>query len=71
MEILFAGDISTDNARAIINEFMTEHSQFKMHIFDNTCQVIPTGMNIVLPYAPGEIIICVDRHSFIAPDYMY
>jgi len=39
-------------------------------MLDNPKKIVPTGMNIVLQQAKGEIIIRVDGHTIIAPDYV-
>ena len=70
MEILIADGMSTDNTRKIVNNFATFHPQPQIHILDNLGKIVPTGMNIALRQARGEIIIRVDGHCIIAPDYV-
>jgi glycosyltransferase involved in cell wall biosynthesis len=68
MEILIADGMSTDNTREIIEHI--PHSAFSIHIFDNPGKIVPTGLNLALRQAKGEIIIRVDGHTIIAPDYV-
>ncbi len=39
-------------------------------ILDNPGQIVPTGLNTALLRAEGEIIVRVDGHTIIAPDYV-
>lgn len=70
MEILIADGMSTDNTRAIVKDFTALYPQLQIHILDNPDKIVPTGMNIALRQAKGEIIIRVDGHTIIAPDYV-
>jgi succinoglycan biosynthesis protein ExoA len=70
MEILIADGISTDNTRQRIDDLAALHPQIKVKILDNPNKIVPTGMNIALSQAEGEIIIRVDGHCIIAPDYV-
>jgi glycosyltransferase involved in cell wall biosynthesis len=68
MEILIADGMSTDSTRQIIQSFQNDHTQIKL--FDNPGKIVPTGLNILIPQAQGEILIRVDGHCLIAPDYV-
>jgi len=70
MEILIADGMSTDNTRQIILELARQYPQYKISILDNPGKIVPTGMNIALRKAQGEIIIRADGHCIIAPDYV-
>jgi len=70
MEILIADGLSTDNTRQIIQDSSLSHPQLNIRILDNPSKIVPTGMNIALQQAKGEIIIRVDGHTVIAPDYV-
>lgn len=70
MEILIADGMSTDNTRAIIQSFAARHPQLQIHLLDNPGKIVPTGMNLALRQANGEIIIRVDGHCIIARDYV-
>jgi cellulose synthase/poly-beta-1,6-N-acetylglucosamine synthase-like glycosyltransferase len=70
MEILIADGMSTDNTRKIVNDFAVSHPLQQIYLFDNPGKIVPTGMNIALRQAQGEIIIRVDGHTVIAPDYV-
>lgn len=70
MEILIADGMSTDNTRPIIQELAALHPEIPIKIIDNPGKVVPTGMNLALRQAKGGIIIRVDGHTIIAPDYV-
>jgi succinoglycan biosynthesis protein ExoA len=70
MEILIADGMSGDDTRRIIQDFAEEHTELKLQILNNPRRIVPTGMNIALRQAKGEIIIRVDGHCIIAPDYV-
>lgn len=70
MEIIIVDGMSTDNTSNIVRDFSMRHPQLKVHVFDNPGKIVPTGMNIALQQAKGEIIIRVDGHCIIAPDYV-
>ena len=70
MEILIADGMSTDDTRKIIKDFAALHPQIEIRIFDNPGRIVPVGMNIALSHANGEVIVRVDGHCIIAPDYI-
>lgn len=68
MEILVVDGLSTDDTRRIVTELAARHPNLRM--YDNPGRIVPTGMNIALRAARGEIIVRVDGHCEIAPDYV-
>jgi len=68
MEILIADGMSTDNTRDIISQYQRKHAN--IILLDNPGRIVPTGMNIALKQAQGDIVIRVDGHCIIAPDYV-
>jgi len=68
MEILVADGMSTDETRSIVKQYQETYPQVRL--IDNPGKIVPTGMNIALRRAKGEIIIRVDGHCMIAPDYV-
>ena len=69
MEILIADGISTDNTRLIIQKICDE-SPIQVTILDNPKKIVPTGMNLAIRRAKGDVIIRIDGHCNIAPDYV-
>lgn len=70
MQILIADGMSTDATREIINELISNYLQYSVKLIDNVKQIASTGLNTALPLAQGDIIIRVDGHCEIAPDYI-
>lgn len=68
IEILIADGMSDDATRSVIKEIQDNHSNVQS--FQNPGKIVPTGMNILIPQAKGEILIRVDGHCVIAPDYI-
>lgn len=69
LEILISDGMSTDDTRAVI-ETMAAASDVPITIVDNPGLIVPTGMNTALQQARGEVIVRVDGHCEIAPDYV-
>ena len=67
-EILISDGLSTDNTRSLVADWMKNDSRIRL--FDNPKQIVPTGMNILIPKAKGEILIRVDGHCVIAKNYI-
>lgn len=68
MEIIIADGMSTDDTREIVKSFQAKH--INMCLVENPGKIVPTGLNIALAQARGEIIIRVDGHCIIAPDFV-
>ncbi len=41
-----------------------------LQLYDNPGRIVPKGLNILIPNAKGDILIRVDGHCVIAPDYV-
>jgi len=67
-EVLIADGLSDDATREIISNLQRQHSNLKM--IDNPGRIVATGLNAALRQAKGEIIVRVDGHCQIAPDYI-
>jgi succinoglycan biosynthesis protein ExoA len=70
MEILVVDGMSTDGTQAIVEHLGRSHPQISLRLIDNPGMIVPTGMNIALGQARGDIIVRVDGHCEIAPDYV-
>ena len=68
IEILIADGNSVDDTRNII--YMKAQSDKRIHVIDNKRKIVPTGINAALAIALGEIIIRIDGHTIISPDYV-
>ena len=67
-EILVADGMSNDGTRDKLKAHKINDSRVK--VFDNPGKIVATGLNILTQHARGEILIRVDGHCVIAPDYV-
>src|SRR5262245_9012866 len=70
LEVLVADGMSTDQTRAVIAETAKAHPDVAVKVVDNPGKIVPTGINIALAQAKGDIIVRVDGHTIIAPEYV-
>lgn len=68
VEILIADGLSDDGTREILAALEGSHP--RVRVFDNPGRIVPTGLNLLIPRARGEVLIRVDGHCLIAPDYI-
>lgn len=68
MEILVVDGMSTDGTREIVQDFREAFPNIRL--IDNPGKIVPTGMNIALQQAQGEMIVRVDGHCIIQQDYV-
>jgi len=68
MEIIIADGLSSDNTRVVVE------GRFNPGIdllwIENPGKIVPTGLNLAIQRAKGDIIIRVDGHTSITPDYV-
>ncbi len=67
-EILVADGMSTDNTRGIIKNLQLIDDRLQM--IDNPGMIVPKGLNIAIRKALGDVIIRIDGHTLIQPDYV-
>jgi glycosyltransferase involved in cell wall biosynthesis len=83
MEILVVDGMSTDGTREIVRNLFERACESTMkrsnvqtfkranlRLLDNPDQVVPTAMNVGIREARGDVIIRVDGHCEIPPDYV-
>lgn len=68
IEILVIDGMSTDQTRELVAQLQAEHPQ--LVLLDNPKQTAPYAMNIGLKRASGDVIVRVDGHCEIAPNYL-
>ena len=67
-EVIVVDGLSTDDTRYIVKEYQQNHSN--IILIDNPEKIVPIGFNKALLIAKGDIIIRIDGHTVIAPDYV-
>lgn len=68
ISIFVVDGLSSDGTREILAKYENKHSIVSM--IDNPAKIVPSGINIALCETKGDIIIRVDGHTVIAPDYV-
>jgi glycosyltransferase involved in cell wall biosynthesis len=70
MEVVIADGLSTDSTRMVIAAFQQEHPDLSVKVVENTLQTIPSGLNLAINNAGGEMIVRLDAHSAPIPEYV-
>jgi glycosyltransferase involved in cell wall biosynthesis len=70
MEVLVVDGMSADGTREAVEELASTHPHISVRLLDNPACITPAALNISLHHARGEVIIRVDGHCEIAPDYV-
>lgn len=68
VEILVADGMSTDGSRRLLAE-MAENDP-RIRVIDNPGLIVPTGLNLAIAAARGDIIARIDAHTILEPDYL-
>jgi glycosyltransferase involved in cell wall biosynthesis len=70
MEIIVVDGMSTDNTKEIISKIKDRVSKIKIFILDNPLLITSKALNIGLVQCKGDVVIRIDGHCEIAPDYV-
>ena len=68
IEVLVVDGMSTDGTREIVTAFAARDS--RLRLLDNPQCIVPTALNRGIEAGQGAVIIRVDGHAVIAPDYV-
>lgn len=68
IEVVIADGMSTDGTREALESMRARRPNLK--IVDNPRRIAPAALNAALRAARGEIVVRVDGHCEIAPDYV-
>ena len=67
-ELLVVDGMSTDGTREIVQQIAAGNPRVKL--LDNPRQIAPTALNIGIDAATGDVIVRVDGHATVAPDFV-
>ena len=67
LEIIISDGLSTDGTR----EFIQSLTIPNLCLLDNPQKIVPTGLNTAIRQARGDIIVRIDGHTIVEPDYVY
>ena len=68
IEVLVVDGASTDKTKDIVLSYQKENPNIKL--IDNPKKIVPSSLNLALRQAKGSIIVRVDGHCEIAPEYV-
>jgi cellulose synthase/poly-beta-1,6-N-acetylglucosamine synthase-like glycosyltransferase len=68
MEILVVDGMSDDETRDVGSRLAAQDR--RLRLLDNPGRIVPNAMNIGISAAQGSVIVRVDGHTRIAPDYV-
>ena len=68
VEIIVADGESTDGTREIVQSYAQRSPTVR--VISNRGRIVPTGLNAAIACAHGDVIVRVDGHCEIAPDYV-
>jgi glycosyltransferase involved in cell wall biosynthesis len=68
LEVIVVDGCSTDDTRQVVGQFQKHFPSLRL--IENPDRIVSTGLNLALKHAQGEIIVRVDGHCEIAPDYV-
>src|SRR5262245_13608248 len=68
VEVIVADGLSTDGTRDILDRLVANYRN--LVVLDNPGQIVSTGLNIAIARSRGTIIIRIDGHALIAPDFI-
>ncbi|HXP85254.1 MAG TPA: glycosyltransferase family 2 protein [Bryobacteraceae bacterium] len=68
MEVVVADGMSRDGTRGIIESYATQDQ--RVRLIDNPERITPVALNRAVEAARGEIIVRVDAHAEVAPEYL-
>ncbi len=67
-EVIVADGISNDGTREVLRTLQARHTA--LVVIDNPGKIVATGLNLATRVSRGDIIVRVDGHCEIAPDYL-
>lgn len=69
-EIIIVDGMSSDQTRAVIEDFRKRHPGLRVRVVDNPARNIPTALNLGIAAAEGDIIARMDAHAVPSQGYI-
>lgn len=71
-EVIVVDGMSDDDTRLLVRELVNAAGPDApaVMVLDNPQRIVPTGLNLAIAGARGEVIVRVDGHCAIEPDYL-
>jgi len=66
-EVIVADGMSTDGTREILTALQAEHP---LVVIENPAGIVSTGLNLAVARSRGDVIVRIDGHALIAPDFL-
>lgn len=66
--VVFADGRSTDDTKARLNKLAAQDE--RILVIDNPKRLQSAGLNAALPHCDTDLIVRIDGHSFLEPDYL-
>jgi glycosyltransferase involved in cell wall biosynthesis len=73
MEVLIVDGMSTDGTRTEVRALLRQRADDAapaVRLLDNPAMIVPAAMNVALAAAAGGLIVRVDGHAVLHPDYV-
>src|SRR5262245_30897238 len=67
IEIVVADGMSSDGTRELVARYATRDA--RVRLIDNPEKITPAGLNRAIRAAQGNLILRLDAHAEISPDY--
>ena len=68
LEVLVVDGRSTDGTPDLVRRIATRDP--RVRLLDNPAQIVPTALNLAIREARGEIIVRLDAHAEVTPEYV-
>ncbi len=70
VEVLVVDGMSEDGTRDVVEGIVAATGQPEIRLLDNPARTAPFALNVGLAAATGEVVVRVDGHCEIAPDFV-
>jgi succinoglycan biosynthesis protein ExoA len=67
-EVIVADGLSIDGTKEILDGLQARYP--RLVVVENPGRIVPTGLNLAVARARGEVIVRIDGHAVIAPDFL-